>query len=168
MDKESNTNYASGAATVSPAKRERAATMASESRRAGVKTRSQTLIFDIGGCSVRAGFAGGKQDVGAAWPEVYFPAVVSSKAGAVGFDALVPENRRASRLTWPLRNTDFMEQGRSKSPPLATDNLLENTDGVGAPHHTAPHCTTLHTMLLFSRGSVSLLPPCVCSRPPSC
>ena len=26
--------------------------------------------------------------------------------------------------------------GRSKYPPLATDNLLENTDGVGAPHHS--------------------------------
>lgn len=68
LDKETNTNYSSGAATVSPAKRERAATMASESRRAEVKGRSQTLIFDIGGCSVRAGFAGGTQDVGAAWP----------------------------------------------------------------------------------------------------
>jgi len=113
LDKETNTNYASGAATVSPAKRERAATMASESRRAEVKSMSQTLIFDIGGCSVRAGFAGGTQDVGAAWPELYFPAVVSSKDGAVGFDALVPESRRASRLTWPLRNTDFMEQGIS-------------------------------------------------------
>eukprot|EP00039_Didymoeca_costata_P030754 m.31183 g.31183 ORF g.31183 m.31183 type:complete len:2067 (+) comp8290_c0_seq1:104-6304(+) len=78
---------------------------------------SSTVIFDIGGCSVRAGFAGDKNNVGNAWPELFFPAVLGSKSTDgresvyIGEDALVPKNRVGANLSWPFLTTEFLDQG---------------------------------------------------------
>lgn len=64
------------------------------------------LIFDIGGCSIRAGFA---EPDGMAWPSLYMPSIVANYKGdqagrhAVGCDALLPEVRSVANLVHPFR-----------------------------------------------------------------
>ena len=76
---------------------------------------SQTLIFDIGGCSVRAGFCGASEDVASAWPQLYMPAVSGKKPGQnvpyVGINALRPSNRVGAKLSWPLLTSEEIGQG---------------------------------------------------------
>eukprot|EP00055_Hartaetosiga_balthica_P011850 m.55448 g.55448 ORF g.55448 m.55448 type:complete len:1814 (-) comp7754_c3_seq1:283-5724(-) len=84
-------------------------------RRAAPKTETKlqelrnTLIFDIGGCSIRAGFA--ETDV--AWPSLYMPTCVatyndSSGKHVYGMDALRPNVRAKARISYPFRTTDHM------------------------------------------------------------
>lgn len=84
------------------------------SRVESIQERSHTLIFDIGGASVRAGFAGSRKDVATAWPDVFFPAVVSANmldgTRNVGSAAVSPSGRRNSKVFWPLRAVDTMDQ----------------------------------------------------------
>ena len=63
-----------------------------------------TLIFDVGSCSVRAGFA---EPSGLAWPSLYEPACVARPKTAdrgffCGSAALVPKVRALSSLHYPL------------------------------------------------------------------
>lgn len=77
-----------------------------------LRERSSTIIYDIGGASVRAGFAGNLADASKAWPEVFEPACVSRKGGSksVGMDALTPEARNGAKTTYPFRMSESMDQ----------------------------------------------------------
>lgn len=68
-------------------------------------TEGLTIIIDLGSNAVKAGFA---QE--GAWPQVIFPCVVAvdkenSENCKYGYDALLPETRKTSRLHFPLRKS---------------------------------------------------------------
>jgi hypothetical protein len=77
-----------------------------------LRERSTTVIYDIGGASVRAGFAGNIADAPKAWPEVFEPACVARKGSskAVGFDALTPDHRNGAKMSYPFRLSESMDQ----------------------------------------------------------
>ncbi|EDQ92194.1 uncharacterized protein MONBRDRAFT_17728 [Monosiga brevicollis MX1] len=70
------------------------------------------LIFDIGSCSARAGFADPR---GTAWPSIYMPACVAKPREGTGkmrcgMDALMPAVRTKSSIQFPLRSaTNFSD-----------------------------------------------------------
>lgn len=66
-----------------------------------------TLIFDIGGSSTRAGFA----ESGLAWPNVFMPTCVATNRHqpserVCGIEALHPSVRTASDIRYPLQSAD--------------------------------------------------------------
>ena len=82
--------------------------MAPKGGKGGSLTVGNTVIFDVGGCSVRAGFAATD---GFAWPSLYMPSVVAAYRGdraghhTVGCDALLPEVRAVADLLHPFRSS---------------------------------------------------------------
>lgn len=92
---------------------------ASSLRRRVIKNASRiedmrnTLIFDIGTCSARAGFA---EPQGLAWPNMYMPACVAvnklnSAPRVVGMEALTPDVRGISKVAYPLRGSSNVHDG---------------------------------------------------------
>lgn len=68
-------------------------------------TEGLTIIIDLGSSAVKAGFA---QE--SAWPQVIFPCVIAvdkenSENCKYGYEALLPETRKTSRLHFPLRKS---------------------------------------------------------------
>ena len=72
------------------------------SQQRNLEMQSHTLIFDIGGASVRAGFSGDPHDVGSAWPSLYFPNVINANMTTgerlVGAVVVAPHAEEARRV----------------------------------------------------------------------
>lgn len=80
---------------------------------ARIQDMRNTLIFDIGTCSIRAGYA---EPQGLAWPSIYMPTCVAVDKGnpsqrVVGPGALAPDVRGVSHVNYPLRGSYNVHDG---------------------------------------------------------
>lgn len=81
---------------------------------------SDTVIIDIGSCSVRAGYVTERT-----YPQLYFPCVFTvdshtRKITCVGMDALVPERRVEASMIHPWKHSARMDKQMSRSEYLYT------------------------------------------------
>ena len=81
---------------------------------------SDTVIIDIGSCSVRAGYVTDNT-----YPQLYFPCVFTvdshtKKITGVGMDALVPERRGEANMVLPWKHSARMDKQLSRSEYLYT------------------------------------------------
>eukprot|EP00730_Choanoeca_flexa_P001596 TRINITY_DN10703_c0_g1_i1.p1 TRINITY_DN10703_c0_g1~~TRINITY_DN10703_c0_g1_i1.p1 ORF type:complete len:1108 (+),score=353.02 TRINITY_DN10703_c0_g1_i1:158-3325(+) len=90
-----------------------------------------TLIFDIGSCSARAGFA---EPSGVAWPSVYQPACVGIPKAedgeySFGMEALLPAARAHANIRYPLRTaTNFSDHMDADLLEAVYGNLFDRLE----------------------------------------
>jgi actin-related protein len=90
-----------------------------------------TLIFDIGSCSARAGFA---EPSGVAWPSVYMPSCVGVPKAedgeySFGTDALLPQTRAHCNIRYPLRSaTNFSDHMDADLMDAMYGNLFQRLE----------------------------------------
>ena len=81
---------------------------------------SDTVVIDIGSCSVRAGYV-----TDSSYPQLYFPCVFTvdsqtRRITGVGMDALVPERRGEASMVLPWKHSARMDKQLSRSEYLYT------------------------------------------------
>lgn len=79
---------------------------------------SNTVVIDIGSCSVRAGYATDNT-----YPQLFFPTVfavdvMTKEITGIGLDALVPERRETSKIVYPWRHSARMDKQVKKGEYL--------------------------------------------------